>query len=485
MEAHPYGFRIVGSPFEHRRLVDHAAAFVAYCSCDERADVNREAYLSAFTFGADFAGRADQWGRLDVAGFVGPCWSPWLWFDVDRADLDAALTDARRLAAVLDDRYRLGSDDLLVFFSGSKGFHLGLPLSICGTPPPSVTFNRTALRFAEHVAELAGVPIDTGVYDKVRPFRAPNSRHPKTGFHKHRLMADELMGLKLAKITERARAPAPFDVPTPTRASDTAAADWTAAAELVASDHQAKAARQANGSPTLNRATLTFIREGAAQGDRHRLLFSAAANLGEFGCPPALAVALLEESALDCGLPPKEARRQIECGLAAVPSPSPAAGDSGPVAMKAADAPAIGTADAGAVGLDVGAGSSSARDAAPSEPLGTGAPPAVDLRADLARLWTSTAATSAPGPGPAPAGERSKAKGLPLAVGAEPKPLQSSAPPRKPGPIPPPGARLFYFNDKMRPCSAAECYQWTWEGAPRWFYAAEFPPPGTGEGWTP
>jgi hypothetical protein len=335
-----------------------------------------------------------------------------LWFDVDRADLDAALTDARRLAAVLDDRYRLGSDDLLAFFSGSKGFHLGLPLSICGTPPPSVTFNRTARRFAEHVAELAGVPIDTGVYDKARPFRAPNSRHARTGLHKRRLTADELMGLRLEAITERARGPAPFDVPTATRTSDRAAADWTAAAELVASDHQAKAARQANGSPTLNRATLAFIRDGAGQGDRHRLLFSAAANLAEFGCPAALAVALLEESALDCGLPPKEARRQIECGLAAFPSPSPTAGDSAPVAMKAADASAIGTADAGAVALDV----------APPEPLGTETPPAVDLRADLARLWTSTAATSPPGPGPATAGERSKAKGPPLAVGAEPAP---------------------------------------------------------------
>lgn len=56
-------------------------------------------------------------------------------------------------------------------------------------------------------------------------------------------------------------------------------------------------------------------------GDRHRLLFSAAANLAEFGCPPALAHELLTESALDSGLPPKEVRRQIDCGLDPV-SPS-------------------------------------------------------------------------------------------------------------------------------------------------------------------
>jgi hypothetical protein len=37
---------------------------------------------------------------------------------------------------------------------------------------------------------------------------------------------------------------------------------------------------------------LEFIRNGADTGDRHRLLFGSAANLAEFGCPPALAHAL-------------------------------------------------------------------------------------------------------------------------------------------------------------------------------------------------
>ncbi len=71
----------------------------------------------------------------------------------------------------------------------------------------------------------------------------------------------------------------------------------------------------ANGSASLNRATLDFIRDGAGSGDRHRLLFSAAANLAEFGCPVGLAHELLREAALDSGLSPSETRRQIDCGL--------------------------------------------------------------------------------------------------------------------------------------------------------------------------
>ena len=68
----------------------------------------------------------------------------------------------------------------------------------------------------------------------------------------------------------------------------------------------------------MNRLTLDFVRNGATVGDRHRLLFSAAANLAEFGCQAALAHALLTEAALDSGLPPYEVRRQIACGLNAV-----------------------------------------------------------------------------------------------------------------------------------------------------------------------
>ena len=62
----PYGFRILGGCAEDRRLVNHAAAFAAHATCDERAEVTREAYLSAYSFGEDFRGRADSWGRLDV-----------------------------------------------------------------------------------------------------------------------------------------------------------------------------------------------------------------------------------------------------------------------------------------------------------------------------------------------------------------------------------------------------------------------------------
>jgi hypothetical protein len=311
----PYGFRVVGSKTGRRRLVDAAAAFAACCACDPRAESDRESYLSAFTYGEDFRRHLEE--TSSTKGYGGPCWGPWLWWDIDREnDPEHALRDARRLIAFLLDRYPvLDDDDLLAFFSGSKGYHVGLPTF--WNPAPSVLFNRAARRFAENIAASAGVGIDAGVYDAVRLFRAPNSRHPKTGLYKRRLTHDELMGMSLDGIRRLAERPEPFDLPAPAATCEQADADWQAAMTTVCQQSEEKTRRAAvsDGSPRLNRTTLDFIRDAAAQGDRHRLLFSAAANLAEFACPPALAHALLTEAALDSGLTPADVRRQIECGL--------------------------------------------------------------------------------------------------------------------------------------------------------------------------
>lgn len=151
----------------------------------------------------------------------------------------------------------------------------------------------------------------------MRAFRAPNSRHPKTGLHKRRLEFDELLHVTTAAILERAAKPTPFELPEIPPACEVAIADWREAADAVGRQAATYRERRATaaGAATLNRQTIEFIRGGATVGDRHRLLFSAAANLAEFDCPLALAHALLTESALDCGLSPSDVRRQIECGL--------------------------------------------------------------------------------------------------------------------------------------------------------------------------
>jgi hypothetical protein len=59
--------------------------------------VTCEAYLSAFMFGDDFQALLTSTGSC--RGYQGACWSPWLWFDIDRAEnLESGRRDAARLA---------------------------------------------------------------------------------------------------------------------------------------------------------------------------------------------------------------------------------------------------------------------------------------------------------------------------------------------------------------------------------------------------
>ncbi|MBW7906569.1 MAG: DNA primase [Phycisphaerae bacterium] len=343
-----YGFRVLGDCRKPRRLVNWQAAFRGYAACDPRAECNKEGYLSAFCFGGDFRDHLAATGS--TAGFSGPCWAPFVWWDVDReGDLPAALDDARRLCAALTDSLGIAEDDVLAFLSGGKGFHLGVP-SAAWQPAPGRDFHRIARRFAEAVAEPAGVTIDAGVYDRVRCFRAPNSRHPKTGLHKRRLSVDELMHLGTGAILTLAVEPADFELPAPTYRSEPAAALWAEAAAQVQRETDARAGRLESGDAPnkLNRATLDFIREGASVGDRHRRCYSAAANLAELGAPLALCAALLTEAGLDCGLTPTDTRRAIENGWAsAQPGIRDVCGASGGEVIAVQPAPAGASANAG------------------------------------------------------------------------------------------------------------------------------------------
>jgi hypothetical protein len=315
MKTMPYGFRVVGHRAERRRLVEHAAAFAAYAECDPRAELDREAYLSAFTFADDFRKQLERDGS--ERGFNGPCGASWLWWDVDRPDdLGAALRDTRRLAGFVLDRYReLDDDDLLIFLSGGKGVHLGIPA--VWHPEPSPGFNAVAKRFCLDRAEAAGIVTDPTIYSKTRLFRAPNSRH-KSGLFKRRLSLDDLTHLKPEAIADLARCPEPFDIPTGPALCLQAADDWSKAlraAECRAERH----ATPCDGSARLTAFARRFIRDGELD-DRMREVsaFRVAAELTEVylsGGIDRLLFALLEDSALDSGLTPSEVKHAIEGGL--------------------------------------------------------------------------------------------------------------------------------------------------------------------------
>lgn len=311
------GFRIVGGKCNERRLVDWRAAFLAYCAGDDRIDTTEEAYLSAWMFPAEFQELQDPNLALRTKGYSGPCGGDWLWIDIDRAGQPGeALRDARTLIRAVVDRYQANIEEVLVFFSGDKGFHIGLP-SIWFNPEPSCDFTNIVKSVCLTLGDSCGVVIDASIYDRVRAFRAPNSRHPKTGLHKVMISPDELQQLTIEGIQKKAKHPnlidltenVSFVIP---RAID----DWQAASKEVQEAQLSRdESRTSNPSGKLNRATLLFIREGAGSGERAKMLFSAAANLTEIGCPLHAVTELLTEAGRDSGLSPSEVKRQIQCGF--------------------------------------------------------------------------------------------------------------------------------------------------------------------------
>ena len=323
--THPHGFRIVGPCTGDRRRVHAPTAFTAYCRCDAKAGVEREAYLSAFQFDDGFAEHLARTGS--PAGFTGSTWSPFVWLDVDRDEaaggVARALADTKRLVDVLGERFGVPRGVLLPFVSGGKGMHLGIPTALWA-PPASPDFHAVARQFAETVAAAAGVAVDAGVFDRVRAFRAPNSRHPKTGLHKRFVPVEVLDAVTVNGVLSLARTPEPFDVPSTdgVESADMLVAVWERAARAVAekaADAELRRVEIASGgrAASVNKLTRAFLAGEVEVGDRHRLLYSAAANLAELGCPLPAVRALLTDPALDLGLPPKDVARQIVCGHAA------------------------------------------------------------------------------------------------------------------------------------------------------------------------
>jgi hypothetical protein len=323
------GVLVLGAPTSPRILVRHAELLTAYADgvMTEQGE-DREAYLSHFVFGEELQ-RYYATNRNSVKGFAGPCCCRWLVLDIDREDdLGAALADACRLTAFIQGRYRA---DPIVWFSGSKGFHVAVEL--VHRPPPAVGFHRTARTFAENLAARAGVRIDTNVYDIAHIIRTPNTRHPRTGLFKRQVDADDLFRFDIESLQRHAATPAGGLLPIWRGDTARLAADWQEAEAATARATEARAATYRDFRPDERapRYLIEFLRFGVEPGERATALFKCSAWLTEQGCPEKLVSALLTEPALDCGLTPSETARQIACGIkhawrqrsAADPRPDP------------------------------------------------------------------------------------------------------------------------------------------------------------------
>lgn len=316
------GLRVTGPTNGPRRLCWWRELLTWHADLDPRINPHQEAYTSHFVFDEDmrkhFLSNFDPETRqYSERGYNGPCWAKWVVLDIDRENLSEALADARKLVSVVVQRYPHLEDVLPVYFSGGKGLHIYVELT--HEPPPSAEFNAVAKRYAEDIADQAGIVIDPNVYSKTRLMRLPNSRHPRTGLYKRRIDLDRLFEFGIEAILDLARNPAADGIQTLGDCIPEQQADWDRAAcqaEKTGTARQGFQETARSGNPgKAPKYLMEFLRFDVREGERAVTLFKCAAWLTESRAPPPLVHAMLTEPAEDVGLTPSEILKQINAGI--------------------------------------------------------------------------------------------------------------------------------------------------------------------------
>lgn len=126
-----------------------------------------------------------------------PCWSDYLWFDIDSTSLEDATLHMQTLLRGLKSRKALMHT--VVFFSGSKGYHIGVDASAFGFEP-SPLLPQQMRATAQLIASKFEVPIDESIYNHNRLWRVVDTIHGKSKLRKTQIKTADALRLELGEI---------------------------------------------------------------------------------------------------------------------------------------------------------------------------------------------------------------------------------------------------------------------------------------------
>src|SRR3989338_458873 len=131
-----------------------------------------------------------------ISGYEGKVWAPYFPIDIDHSDFGVAVRAARFLASFFLDGWEVEPNALLIYFSGSKGFHLMLDTRVFGKVVPSrsipLIFSAMRRHLVQELPEGLDQAIDLSIKDRVRLLRLPNTMHEKSNLHKVFMSREEL-----------------------------------------------------------------------------------------------------------------------------------------------------------------------------------------------------------------------------------------------------------------------------------------------------
>lgn len=140
------------------------------------------------------------------ANFIAP-----LYIDLDAEYLERDYEKIRRdvllLIRKLKTMFSITDDNIQVFFSGSKGFHILVPYEIFGLTFCKDINSKYKLLVTELKSYTITKSVDTRIYDNKRLFREPNSINSKTGYYKVQISLPDLRTMNYDDLIAYASSP--------------------------------------------------------------------------------------------------------------------------------------------------------------------------------------------------------------------------------------------------------------------------------------
>jgi len=204
-------FEFVEHDIEHRGNIVKLSDAKSFIS--RRRDY--VSYTSMFLFDEDIITHIENLQALgqksSVTGYVGKCFMNFLWIDIDTDDDDDSdleknvkrtIVEVKKVIDNMILKYNMDENNFKIYFSGKKGFHIGIPAHLFGAENYSSEMLPTICKvLAKEMCEGSRM-LDTVIYNTTRIFRTPHSRHQTTGFYKVQVSYDTIANLASDKIIE-------------------------------------------------------------------------------------------------------------------------------------------------------------------------------------------------------------------------------------------------------------------------------------------
>ncbi len=171
--------------------------------------LGKEIFLGMFRFEKGYLDHCEATGSVKNCPEM-KCFCDYLWFDIDNVNLEEALSNAREIISRLEGNFGVNPIHLSVYFSGNKGYHIGIPSNLFGLVP-DVNVPQVNKLMAKKIADET--PIDMSIYERNRLWRVPNSINAKSGLYKMPLSYNELTTLDSEAHKKLATTPREYNQP--------------------------------------------------------------------------------------------------------------------------------------------------------------------------------------------------------------------------------------------------------------------------------